>query len=271
MAVIQQPCSLLLSDVNMILACFTVKQKWMVCILIVTKKRNAGFSEHCDLMKKMTPVCHVRKYSSAQIFCVYIPCIANSETLQGIIFSFLQHILWTYGCFKGNYLFFIFEHSSEYKPSQTFQQSYYLIPDVPFIKLKKRIDFSIALEFECYASGGLEPILVLITSCFSCNPVWFTSANTLSGEEIYQGSRSALSCTSDHNTMKYTGSMPKSQKTFVTHDRIIYSPDTVFSGLFFSLPVFLSLCFPCSFVKKCFFICFAWLRRETQASQHSFG
>lgn len=40
-------------------------------------------------------------------------------------------------------------------------------------------------------------------------------------------------CTSDHNTLKYSGSKPKGQEKFVTHDYIIYSPDAVFLVLFF--------------------------------------
>lgn len=104
----------------------------------------------------------------------------------------------------------------------------------PFLKLKEQIHFSVALEFGCCVPRGLEPILMFITPCFLWNPMWFTSANTLTGEEIYQRSRSALYCTTDHNTMNYAGSKPKSQKKFVAHDHIIYSPCSPLCFLFLS-------------------------------------
>lgn len=75
--------------------------------------------------------------------------------------------------------------------------------------------------------------------CFLWNPLWSILVNTLIEEEIFQRSRSSL-CTSDHNTVKYTGSKPKGHEKFVTHDYIIHSPDTVFLVLFF-LSQFLSL------------------------------
>lgn len=78
---------------------------------------------------------------------------------------------------------------------------------------------------------------------------------------------------SDHNPVKYAGAEPKAQKKFVTDDYIIYSPATVLLALS-SLSLWASffcpsLCFPCSFVRKCFFICFVWLRREMQVSRCS--
>lgn len=119
------------------------------------------------------------------------------------------------------------------------------------------------------ASWSLDPILPLIASCFLWKPSQPTPPLT---RKYIKGAALFSLIASDHNTVKYAGSEPKAQKKFVTHDYIIYSPATVFlalSSLSLILTFCPSLCFPCSFVRKCFFICFVWLRRETQASRCS--
>ena len=90
----------------------------------------------------------------------------------------------------------------------------------------------------------------------SCDPP-FPAASA--AEEV-----SALFQTCDHNTLKYTGFMPKRPgeicNLWLYH---LFTWHSISASVFL-LSLSLSLCFPCSFARKCFFICFVWLRRETR-------
>lgn len=127
------------------------------------------------------------KCSAAQIYFTGMFYITNSYTLENNIF-FSQYVLWTFMVDSSGRIFF-FISIQFWILNQTNREWYSFMCrlltclSITRCSLYKHeeteIIFSNNLEYECYVSGGLDPILPHITPCFLWNPLWSILVNTL--------------------------------------------------------------------------------------------